>query len=132
MYQKFNWTLYLALAEQLLKDALSEQQPKTDNKIDEAYYRSAISRAYYAAFCVTRNYLKERLYKTIPRKDPHIFVANELSNNRSTRRIAAVFISLRDYRNIADYDDKAPAGLANIAKQSTQNSQLVIDLINRL
>ncbi|MFN4817115.1 MAG: HEPN domain-containing protein [Pseudanabaena sp.] len=131
MFQKFNWSLYLVLAEQLLKDALLYPQPKTDNKIDEAYYRSAISRAYYAAFCVTKNYLEEH-HITIPRKESHIFVANELKNNRNTRKIAAVFISLRDYRNIADYDDKTPSGLANIAKQSTRNSQLIIDLINKL
>lgn len=40
----FDWTQYLSLAKDLV-----------EVRGDEAAYRSAISRAYYAAFCVTRD-----------------------------------------------------------------------------
>ncbi|MGQ9626069.1 MAG: hypothetical protein ACUVV0_04085 [Anaerolineae bacterium] len=49
----FNWADFLTLAEALLRDPNSPGP-------EEASLRSAISRAYYAAFRVTRNFGRDR------------------------------------------------------------------------
>lgn len=46
----FHWSDYLELAEELQSKAVT-------SIIHEAYLRTAISRAYYAAFITARNYL---------------------------------------------------------------------------
>jgi hypothetical protein len=125
MYQPFDWTLYLDLAKHLLVG----QQPKTNNNIDEAYYRSAISRAYYAAYCVARNYLQEDQGLNIPVFDSHKFVLEEFMDEP---KIASTLKSLRDDRNRADYNNQSSRNLAKIAQQSTEKSEYVIDLINKL
>ncbi|MDF0552110.1 hypothetical protein [Kamptonema sp. UHCC 0994] len=61
---KFNWSEYLALAQQLAgKSQISATQ--------ESRLRSAISRAYYAAFIQARNYLRDTMGLSIPRKNTH-------------------------------------------------------------
>lgn len=48
----FSWKDYYILAGQL-------KQQAADSPQQEAYLRSAISRAYYASFCLARNYLRD-------------------------------------------------------------------------
>lgn len=61
---KFNWTDYFKLALDLagINDVSeSSQISKGDNCKSEACLRASISRAYYAAFCIARNYLRDVL-----------------------------------------------------------------------
>lgn len=55
----FDWTQYLFLAQELTKGSASSSN-------HEAMLRSAISRAYYAAFCSARNFLRDHKKKVIP------------------------------------------------------------------
>jgi hypothetical protein len=50
----FDWKEYLALARALQQQAGSAPNP-------EAVFRSALSRAYYGAFCYARNYARDWL-----------------------------------------------------------------------
>jgi uncharacterized protein (UPF0332 family) len=90
-----NWRDFLALAAQLAADAT------------EAGWRSAVSRAYYAAFHTARRLLTELSF-TVPRADrAHQYLVFRLSNcGESTAEQAGRDLdTLRRLRNRADYDD---------------------------
>ncbi len=97
----FNWADYLSLAEALFKT------PNTPGP-DEASFRSAISRAYYAAFCNARNFARDREGLNLPQtaKDYQLVIAHFQGSQDPTRRkIARNLRRLRDHRNKADYED---------------------------
>lgn len=135
MYQNFEWILYLVLAKELLVFNSLEQKLNTNENIKEAYYRTAISRAYYAAFCTARNYLRDTLQLNISKVDIHSFVITEFKEQRKLKnylKISNTLFSLRKYRNMADYDDICKIGLDRIAQQAVKDSEMVIDLIATL
>ena len=121
----FDWSEYLALAQQLAGKAnISATQ--------ESRLRSAISRAYYAAFIQARNFLRDREGVVIPTLSAHQFVIRQFSNSPDALRqeIGSNLKLMRYYRNQADYDDildqlprKARATLKLAAKviQDLQN-----------
>jgi uncharacterized protein (UPF0332 family) len=95
----FNWSRYLSLAQQLYSNSNG----------DEAFLRSAISRAYYAAFVTARNHLRDKdRIRNIPVIDAHNFVITqfELSQNPLRNRIGVKLRNLRKWRNFADYEDR--------------------------
>ena len=76
----------------------------------EARQRAAISRAYYAVFCVVRNYLcaKERdptLYIPARCGNPHSQVRKDLQGKHGQPKIAKQIGELHEKRKRADYDD---------------------------
>ncbi|WP_217355207.1 hypothetical protein [Aphanizomenon sp. UHCC 0183] len=115
---KFNWAEYLELAKELadITSTISSDS-ETDSKprISEAKLRSSISRAYYAAFCIARNYLRDVLHEPRLSKartgdtNEHQFVADEFRYNKSKNKkmieIGNDLGRLRQSRNKADYDD---------------------------
>ena len=97
----FNWQNYLNLARELA------QRP------DEAAQRSAISRAYYAAFCSVRVHLEEKgVFISTMGQDSHTLVWKEFQNKGKTE--TAIYQNghrLKNRRKQADYDhtvDKLP------------------------
>ena len=135
MHQKFEWTLYLDLARELLVLTSLEQQLNTNENIKEAYYRTVISRAYYAAFCTARNYLRDTLNIRINKVDSHAFVIIEFKEQRklkNSHNISNTLHSLRNYRNMADYDDICKIRLDHVAQHAVKESQRIIDLISAL
>lgn len=96
----FDWLEYLNLAQQLAGQA-------TKPSSQEAKLRSAVSRAYYAAFCKARNHLRGEGH-SIPRFKPHRYVIDQFldSPDRVSKRIGAHLDRLRKDRNKADYDDR--------------------------
>jgi uncharacterized protein (UPF0332 family) len=98
----FDWSEYLILAQEL-----AAQGSSSSNK--EARLRSAISRAYYAAFCMARNHLISREKRAIPRNvNVHRFVIDrfERSPDISYRIVGNFLRNLRADRNAADYKDQ--------------------------
>lgn len=91
----FTWKAYLELAHFLYSQAVSPSA--------EAAYRSAVSRAYYAAFCHVRNYARDQLGFT-PRydADDHGRLRAFL-NKGKTRILASRLDRLRQWRNECDY-----------------------------
>ncbi|MDY6804909.1 MAG: hypothetical protein SXA11_14030 [Cyanobacteriota bacterium] len=97
----FNWFEYLGLAQQLAgKAQISATQ--------ESRLRSAISRAYYAAFIIARNHLRDGESISIPEKQTHKFVIEQFKNSSEERcqKIGKKLVRLRFSRNKADYDDR--------------------------
>ncbi|HID61452.1 MAG TPA: HEPN domain-containing protein [Anaerolineae bacterium] len=97
----FDWSEYFALAQELVGQATSPSS-------QEARLRSAISRAYYAAFCKARNYLRDREGHSIPRGGQvHRYVRNQFkkSSDKVRKEVGENLNRLRKDRNKADYDD---------------------------
>ena len=119
----FDWKQYLDLAREL-------SQPTTSNAgTHEARLRSAISRAYYAAFCHARNYSRDWL-KFVPNHtaDDHGRLRAFLKDGKR-RGIALKLDQLRQWRNAADYEDSWTADLATVANTAIGEAQRVLDLL---
>ena len=123
----FDWRQYLTLAEELSRKSTTPANL-------EARQRTAISRAYYAAFVSARNYLRD--YKKLPISqtgEAHRDVAQQFRLNAepNNQTIADNLRRLRLYRNQADYTDKFP-GLIAITEISLELSQEVIFILENL
>ena len=100
---KLDWSEYFNLAKELAETS------------EEAELRSAVSRAYYSAFCLARNYLRDiqldpRLswHKTYD-INAHKYVAEKFIYNQSKSQtmieIGQNLNRLRKMRNKAEYED---------------------------
>jgi len=91
----FDWKEYVKLAEEL-----SENQ-------NEAHLRSAISRAYYGVFCISRNKKAFKNYKLKKGENIHWMVINAYKNSPNYNdELAGKYLDeLRKNRNNADYDE---------------------------
>ena len=123
----FDWSEYLKLAQELAGQTASPAN-------EEAKLRSSVSRAYYAAFCKARNYLRDIEGYLIPStSDAHAYVRDEFkrSPNKLGRKIGWELDQLRTHRNRVDYDDSV-AGLPSTATMSLKLTQDVISALNIL
>ena len=96
----FDWANYLVLAKELAAAAGSAS--------DEAKLRSAISRAYYAAFCKAKTHCIDRRECSVPKTgNAHTVVAEHFRRARVKvrKKIGEDLTRLRRDRNCADYED---------------------------
>ena len=107
----FDWLEYLQVAQEL-----AEQAKKSSSAAEkEAKVRAAISRAYYAAFGMARNHLRDK--EKIPEPRPLVNKMNErvnihryvrekfqYSNDSVRQEIGHTLERMCDNRNVADYD----------------------------
>ncbi len=114
----FDWVQYLELADELAE--------RRDN---EAALRSAVSRAYYAAFCKSRQTLRDQGF-IVPRRGAHQFVWEKYQNHseKSRRRLGAHGERLKKYREDADYEETVPE-LVKTVKDSLVRARDVIRLL---
>lgn len=113
----FDWRKYLELAKQLsgLQSAGYSQ---------EASDRTAISRAYYAAFCWARNYAEQHFgFRRTGRGEDHRLLRDYLK--KRIPEIASNLNKLRGWRNASDYEDEIP-GLRNKVRASIRLADKVI------
>lgn len=123
----FDWSEYLNLAQELAGQAT---MPTTQ----EAKLRSAISRAYYAAFCKARNHLRDKERLPIPHGvEAHTFVRNQFkkSPDRSRKQIGHNLHRLRIDRNKVDYRDSI-TGLSSMANIDLKLAERVISALSSL
>lgn len=97
----FDWKLYIQLSEELINS-------QKNLFLQEAYYRSAISRSYYGVYCIARNFLAIKGIN-IPKVDTHRFVRDEYmkSPNKTERKIGNALQNLLIERKDADYENNA-------------------------
>ncbi len=123
---KFDWSEYFYLAKELAETS------------EEAELRSAVSRAYYSAFCLARNYLRDiqldpRLswHKTYD-INAHQYVAEKFIYNQSKSQtmieIGQNLNRLRKMRNKADYEDT----MFNLKKEARTALMLAQNIISAL
>lgn len=107
----FDWVEYLDLAQELAGHApiFTSQEAKS---------RAAISRAYYAAFCKSRNHLRDADHRPVPRSaQAHTYVRKEFdqSADKVRKGLAKNLERLRIKRNAADCDD----AVVNLPSETT-------------
>jgi uncharacterized protein (UPF0332 family) len=102
--RSFAWTQYLDLARELAADTRSEGV--------EARLRSAVSRAYYAAFHAAKDFLAERDGFVPAGPDVHAKVWRHYlagpGTGRQRKAVARNGRCLREERGKADYDNPFP------------------------
>jgi uncharacterized protein (UPF0332 family) len=94
----FDWEKFVDLADSI------QQQTKA-----EEVYRTAISRAYYGAFCKSRDSIGFKIYT---KTDVHSKVSDyfKKSTDLDDRKIGQLLDALRKERNKADYNGDASIG----------------------
>ena len=100
----FDWSQYLKLAQELAGQGVTAAA-------QEARLRSAISRAYYAAFCLARDHLRHKEKHPVPTNGrAHAYVRNQFRNSsdRARKKLGHNLGRLHKDRKRADYDDSVP------------------------
>jgi len=96
----FSWKDYLTLAERLVNQA--------DSTVDEASFRTATSRAYYAAFGESKDYAVRKLgfvAKGLP--EDHTSLREQFERS-GMHDVAQLLHRLRGWRNTCDYNSTVP------------------------
>lgn len=112
----FDWKEYLDLARFL--------QGKSEVRYSqEAAFRSAVSRAYYAAYCYARNYAHDQ-HGFMPSKgsQDHTLV-REHFRKRGYIDIANDLDDLRQLRNNCDYDDTIMGDFNQLVQSAIMNTE---------
>lgn len=114
----FDWKEFLGLAIELTGRTGSGYSA-------EAADRTAVSRAYYAAFCWARNYAESRLgFRRTGRAQDHTHLRKHLTR-RGKPQMASRLNRLRGWRNNCDYDDQVP-DIGNLVKSALKTADKVI------
>ena len=94
--------------------------------------RTAISRAYYAAFHVCRNYLKrKKLFKLSPNGGQHVSTISSLEANGLNDE-ADLLSGLRSLRNKADYDADFKSDINTAVDDALLDAEKLINKIRQL
>lgn len=144
---KFNWCAYLKLAQDLSVELGNPSSQVTDfaltdGDLTQAKMRCIVSRAYYSAFCLSRNYLRDivqdpslRSTRRQPDFNEHAYVIEEfkLSRDPNFQQIGRSLERLRIDRNRADYDDIfAVSNLGSTVKVAISSAQKIVGLIEKI
>ena len=122
----FDWHEYLDIAR-----FLHQNVDKYDQITQESAYRSAISRAYFAAYCHARNYAQDK-FGFIPKEnsDDHAGVRKEfIRKGRAFANIPPILDTLRHWRNECDYQD-ALDNTSEIVQDAIDKSQKIFDSLS--
>ncbi|MEK7397872.1 MAG: hypothetical protein AAB116_13145 [Candidatus Poribacteria bacterium] len=116
----FDWKEYLELAKSL-------QNNQGNGYSQEATFRSAISRAYYGAFCHARNFIRDyENYFPQNNASDHFHVKEHL-RQYGRINIARKLEKLRRWQNNCDYKDIIGKDLTPIVGEAIQYAQDIID-----
>jgi uncharacterized protein (UPF0332 family) len=119
----FKWIQYLQLAELL------------DENESEAAKRAAMSRAYYAVFCICRNFARDKK-ELIPSgtADDHSLVIEHFksSNHPNRKLIGSLLRRMRESRNSADYNDELIGFPDLMTKSSIEQARKILQILNNL
>lgn len=123
---EFDWKSFLELAKELEKQN------------DESKLRSSISRAYYAAYCISRNYMENSCKRLLPSDEPaHQYVIDYYIGKKGVRttprrkKIAENLIRMRQKRRMADYDNR-PHAIVNLRSDAVLVIGLSDDIIKSI
>jgi len=122
----FDWRHYLTLAEQM--QAHAGEYPN-----DEACYRTVVSRAYYAVYCLVRNYIANVDSRTFY-SDDHQAIQSYLLRHphRPRKRLGNQLRLLRQHRNKADYDNEIDELPINKARRAIVQAQRIMGTLDEI
>lgn len=115
----FQWSHYIDIARFLLDNI--------ENLNEEAAYRSAISRAYYAAFCHAKYYAKDNEgFEPGNTAEDHLNLRNYFQTSGRSDIVRSLQ-RLRQWRNSSDYDDPSYKANAQNARQAIVQAEKIIE-----
>jgi uncharacterized protein (UPF0332 family) len=123
----FDWHHYLELAKHL--NANANSFPDT-----EACYRSVVSRAYYAVYCLARNYIKQTDNVTFSGND-HKRLQDHLTSGPGQQlrhKIGNQLKQLHQVRIKADYADNLDELPVNSASKALAQAERIINNLHQL
>lgn len=116
-----DWKAFIELARSLQQQAVGETDP-------EALLRTAVSRAYYGAFCLVRNHARDQLgFEPRNDADDHGRLRAHLRGKR--RQIAQRLDRLRQWRNESDYADQLPFDAEAAAAAAITEADGIVTLL---
>jgi hypothetical protein len=120
----FEWQSFIELARTFQQQAAGQTNA-------EALLRTALSRAYYGAFCFVRNHAREQLgFQSRNNADDHGRLRAHLRGKRF--KVAQKLDRLRQWRNESDYADRLPFDVeATLAAAITEADAVVALLTPR-
>ena len=123
----FDWSEYFNLAQELVGQTVAPAG-------QEARQRSALSRAYYAAFCQARNHLRDKERYSLPADGQvHTHVRDQFRDSLDLTRsqIGHDLNRLRIDRNRVDYEDSVPR-LDTMTTRDISLAQRVLLMLSKL
>lgn len=118
----FDWSEFLALARDVQRRAGAGYS-------EEASNRTAVSRAYYAAFGCVRTFAESGLgFQSHGTAADHTRLINYLQGDRRWISLANILRRLRGWRNQCDYDPDVP-GLQVLVTIALQDAEDVLQQI---
>ncbi len=117
----FAWTDFLALAERLARDS--------DN---EAAQRTAISRAYYAAYHAAAIFVRAKGILTIGHTHSTVWRALIADPDPDRALVGRRGDDLKRLRTNADYRNPFPGDVGSLGQHAIANARVVIDELDRL
>lgn len=124
----FEWYKYLDFAEYIRKN--SSEAP--DN---EACHRAAVSRAYYAAFCTVREYLKKKNNSDdYNSQAAHKKVCDDMIATKQPIhiKIARQLIEIKGNRKKADYNNRLSPAPSTLSYQTIGIARRIIEEVSKL
>ena len=129
----FEWRHLLDLAEELSKADVREELPEQDGGFRQAALRSAVSRAYYAAYHTVREYLRNAGRGEPPRGDSHTWVWRQLDRRqRLEGRIQREGFNLLKARKSADYELDPGVNWPEQTEFGVATSRRILELVAQL
>lgn len=125
----FSWKDYLTLAENLHTDP-ARSGP------EEAAFRTATSRAYYAAFNCAFDFARGETYNPTGRAEDHNGVRRYFRERQSasdeSRRISTLLDRIKDNRRQADYDQELKGSAKNLAYYTINTARQILEILEHL
>jgi uncharacterized protein (UPF0332 family) len=119
----FDWTHYYTLA-----DALSEKPNDESSGNKEAAYRSAVSRAYYAALHTGKHFLVNKYHLDAESDLAYLHEAvPKALEKRGHSRIGKNLQRLKKERRKADYEDHIYGNIKSFVKKNLTISRKIIE-----
>ncbi len=122
----FDWTKYCDLSDLLHAQAGTFAD-------SEACFRVAISRAYYSAFCASRNHARDNEQLVLGNNaGDHSVVKEHFLNapDREHQKVAADLGRLRTSRNKADYNDSV-LNVSNLSKVALAQAHGILNKLSK-
>jgi hypothetical protein len=94
----FDWKEYLLLAQKIYRG-------REELGHEEAIHRCAVSRAYYSAFCGSRNFARDHLQYEPSNSSQDQITIRDHFRHRGREDVASKLYDLTKWRRQCDYDD---------------------------
>ena len=119
----FQWADFLVIAKSLHDSGKKTSLPS------DASFRCAISRAYYAAFCHSRDYAAANLgfVPTQKPKDHELLRVHLAKHGKPT--VSTTLDRLRQWRNQSDYHNPSPIPSENNSNIAIQDAEALIQFL---